>query len=52
MTLDSDKPTYDELLDAVAALLRQTADPDPTHPAYKKARENAAALYQRARPAV
>lgn len=45
---DNDKPTYDELLKALAALLRQTANPDPLHPAFQKAREDAAALYQRA----
>lgn len=37
------------LLTALEDLLRQTADPDPLHPAWRAARREAAAVYQEAR---
>lgn len=35
-----------ELRAALAALLRQTADPDPVHPAFIEARQKAAEIYR------
>ena len=43
----TDKEKIDMLRNAMAALLRQTADPDPIHPAYQKAREDAAEAFQK-----
>lgn len=42
----TDRETIEELRAALAGLLRQTADPDPIHPAWISARERAAAAYQ------
>lgn len=41
----TDKEKVEWLREALAALLRQTADPDPMHPAYQEARKRAAAAY-------
>lgn len=43
----TDEQKIKELREALASLLRQTAKPDPLHPAYKAARERAADVYQR-----
>jgi hypothetical protein len=43
----TDQQKNEELRKAIAALLRQTADPDPLHPAFMAARERAADVYQR-----
>ena len=42
----TDQQKIDALRKALAALLRQTADPDPIHPAYQQAVRDAAAVYQ------
>lgn len=47
MTNDELVKQRDELRRALASLLRVTADPDPLHPSWRKARQEAAAVYQR-----
>ena len=42
----TDQQKIDALRDALAALLRQSANPDPIHPAYKDAVKKAADIYQ------
>lgn len=42
----TDKDKIDTLRGALAALLRQTAQPDPLHPAFQDARKRAADAYQ------
>ena len=43
----TDRQKIDALRDALASLLRQTADPDPLHPAFQEARKKAADVFQR-----
>ena len=43
----TDQQKIDALRDALAALLRQTADPDPIHPAWRKAIQDAADVFQK-----
>lgn len=45
MMTDAEK--IDTLRSALAALLRQTVNPDPIHPAFIKARADAAEAFQR-----
>lgn len=42
----TDREKIEALRGALAALLRQTADPAPLHPAWKEARDRAAKAYQ------
>ena len=42
----TDQQKIDALRNALAALLRQTVDPDPIHPVFQDARKNAADVYQ------
>jgi hypothetical protein len=42
----TDQQKIDALRDALASLLRQTANPDPLHPAFRAARDKAAAVFQ------
>ena len=41
----TDQQKIAKLREVLAELLRQTADPDPTHPAYQKARRDAAIVF-------
>lgn len=43
----TDQEKIDVLRNALAALLRQTANPDPIHPAFIQARANAAEAFQK-----
>lgn len=42
----TDQQKIEQLRSALAGLLRQTANPDPLHSAWKDARDKAAATYQ------
>ena len=42
----TDQQKIDDLRAALAALLRQTANPDPLHPAFQDARKRAAKVFQ------
>ena len=46
----TDQEKIETLRSALAALLRQTANPDPIHPAWTAAREQAADAFQRTAP--
>jgi len=46
----TDRDKIDMLRKALAALLRQTANPDPIHPVFVQARKDAADAFQRTAP--